>query len=122
MKNLVLSTILAAMIGLTPACTTVKSNTVCPVGTIGTSWSTHDSNIGGTLIAAGLSAASAAGYMARLNGSSSPPQTTISVNSTYPWGFGTNGGATGCVIPTSTPPTTTINNNGTLNMSAPAVR
>lgn len=49
-----------------------------------------------------------------------PPQTTISVNSTYPWGFGSNSGATGCITPSSAPATTTINNNqgGTINMSS----
>jgi hypothetical protein len=103
-------------------CTTIKSNTVCPAGTIGTSWSSKDSNIVGSLIAAGLSAASAAGFMDKIP--SNPPQTTVSVSSTYPWGFGSNSGATGCIIPTAVPATTTINNNqgGVLNMQAPTLR
>ena len=100
-------------------CTTIKSNTKCPTGTIGTSWSSQDSNPAGTLIAAGLSAAATAGFMARAN-ANPPAQTTISVSSTYPWGFGSNSGATGCVIPTDTPSTTTINNSpgGIVNMPA----
>jgi hypothetical protein len=98
------------------ACTTIKSSTVCPAGTIGTSWSSQDSNPAGTLIAAGLSAAAATGFMARLG--SAPPSTTITVSSTYPWGFGSNSGATGCITPSDTPATTTINNNqgGVINM------
>ena len=99
------------------ACTTIKSSTTCPAGTIGTSWSSQDSNIVGQLVAAGLSAAAAAGFMARVK-DTPPPATTITVSSTYPWGFGSNSGATGCITPSDTPATTTINNNqgGVINM------
>ena len=115
-KTICLGIIVGALLHLY-GCTTIKSSTICPVGTIGTSWSSQDSNIGGTLVAAGLSAAAAAGFMARLKTAPST-QTTISVNSTYPWGFGSNSGATGCITPTDAPATTTINNNqgGTINM------
>lgn len=120
MKKVLTTAIVAAVVGVSLAlwgCTTIQSDTVCPVGTIGTSWSSQDSNIGGTLIAAGLSAASAAGFMAPFN-AAPPKETTISVHSTYPWGFGSNSGATGCVIPSSAPASTTINNNqgGVINM------
>ena len=115
MKRIILAGVMALVMY---GCTTIKSSTTCPVGTIGTSWSSQDSNIGGTLIAAGLSAAAHAGFMDKLNAQA--PATTITVNSTYPWGFGSNTGATGCIIPTSAPATTTINNNqgGVINMPA----
>lgn len=115
-KSICLELIVGSLLYLY-GCTTIQSETVCPSGTIGTSWSSQDSNIAGKLIAAGLSAASAAGFMANVK-SSPPAQTTISVHSTYPWGFGANSGATGCVIPSGAPIGTTINNaaGGVVNM------
>lgn len=115
-KSICLGIIAGALLALY-GCTTVKSSTTCPAGTIGTSWSSQDSNIGGTLVAAGLSAASAAGFMARLG--SNPPATTITVSSSYPWGFGSNNGATGCITPSSVAGGTTINNTsgGVVNMA-----
>ena len=119
MKKSICLGIIAAGLLFLYGCTTIKSHTTCPVGTIGTAWSSQDSNPGGTLIAAGLSAASAMGFMAKLD-AAPPAPTTVDVSSSYPWGFGSNSGATGCVIPTSTPATTTINNaaGGVVNMPA----
>src|SRR5271170_116355 len=82
MKRDMLVVVVCALLFI--GCNSVETDTVCPSGTIGTSWSTHDSNVGGTLVAAGLSAAGAAGFMARLK-ATPPKETTIIVKSTYPW-------------------------------------
>lgn len=115
MKSICLGIIAGALLYLY-GCTTIQSDTTCPAGTIGTSWSSQDSNIAGTLVAAGLSAASQAGFMDKLG--TTPPKTTISVHSTYPWGFGSNSGATGCITPGDGTTGTTINNTagGVVNM------
>ena len=115
-KSICLGLIVGSLLFLY-GCTTIKSSTTCPAGTIGTSWSSQDSNPAGTLIAAGLSAAAATGFMARVN-AAPPPATTIPVSSSYPWGFGSNSGATGCITPSDTPASTTINNapGGVVNM------